>query len=779
MNDYTSSMVNDTLVATKIVDNAVSSHEGYFKTIENHQRHLDLAPPFDPVKLRAAGMAWRSNFSFAKARGKVEKLSIDAIGTVYGSLGMGSVRFRRFEKGKHGSDASKQWMRDEFKREQYANDVVSVYADVFEEDERTPDFVSRVCYNQRAFGVGYVLKEPGKSMDWMGEAYDIRSVMFPKRKRVADIDKAVLLSNWPILRFWQRYESMTDGSSWNVEGLEELFAHYHDLHDKELNPGNSSFASANSEKEWAAIASTFSGQVNLLDQISDDVQFSKILSEEPDGSTTVTYFAYVGSSNVGSSNVTAFTPKHFLYQKNFPNKKVTDILFIIRDSGVTTTGYVQDMRGITQFAVPDSHRHNLDRNSLRDKTLLSGNMLFKQSTANQGQKLALTVSSVAVIAPQGFELSKETLNPNLGPLLTAMQAEEESYLRETQHHDSSLAGKLGDRATTREVDRIAAEVEGARQSKVAVSMRDWARLHASNINDLIKLSYKDGDIGKESRDYFFDELLYLWCLENEKQVQAILEEFSGFSLEVIQANPDALRESIRIAQSEFGRNELGRQLLTALGNPRRRVDRVMKRLGSSEIITEDQNLAELQNQIFWTRGGVLINRNANPVAQLSVHFKLFDDAIASVKQGGDPVAIGNFLANGLQHTAKLLILAEEDMFHREVFPTLLEKQKELEGIKNQVVAMAKAKAKEMAEQKQAQQGQLDPATERRLRIEEVDASEKRRRTDENQQATRKLKEDKAEFDKELKSKVAGADVARKSQVAGAEVEIKRRTAESN
>jgi hypothetical protein len=767
-------MVPSVTVAKKIVDNAIESHDSYHRTITNHLKHLQLAPPFDPKKLRASAQSWRSNFSFGKATGKVEKLTIEAVGTAYGALGMAFLRFKRFNEKEYGEKEDKQWMRDDVKRGQYANDIVSVYADLFEDDDRTPDLVSRVSYNMRTFGVGYVLKEPGREKDWLGEAFDIRSVMFPKRSRVTDIDKAVVKSSMPILKFWQKYTSMKPGSAWNKEGLEELFFHYYKEHGskgKELNSIHDTAAT----KGWEDVSNSFAEEVTLLDQCSDSVSFSKILSEEPDGSITVTYYAYTGDTE---TSIKDFSPKFLLYQKNFKGIKVKDILFIVRDSGVTSSGFIQDMRGISQFAVPDSHRFNLDRNALRDKALLSGNMTFAQSTANQGQKFNLTVSSVATITPQGFEASDKQHNPNLGPLFDSMRAEEEAYQRETQHHDASISGRLGDRATTREVDRVAAEVEGARQSKVAVSLRDWARIHMSNIMDLAKNSFKDSDPGKDARDYFFDELSHLWQLP-EEGVQSILDEISRISLEVVQANPDALRESIAITQSQYARNELSRQLLTVLGHPRRRVERLNPRTGKQDSVTADQIHAELQNQIFWTRGGVLIGDNVDPVVQLRIHFKLFKDAVDSVQRGGDPVAIANYLKNGLGHTAKLLLLTEEDPLYKPSFDELKLVQDQFEQQLKQIVAAAKKKAKQIAAEREAKEGQLDPETERRLRIEEFEAGEKNKRNAENRDATQKLKEEAQAASQDLKRQSTEADIALKTAMTTAEIANQNRKAESS
>ena len=756
-------LVPDADVAKKIVDNACRAHFDYHKLIDNHQEHLDGKPPFDPKELRSKGQAWRRNRPHLKAKSKVDKVATDRVSQAMGALTNASVTFNRYDEEEHGNEENKQWLRDKHQRIRYGSGIAQAYIETLERDKRFVDYITRISYSASTWGIGYVVKEPGTSVDWLGSAYDIRNVKLPKRSQPDRIEKFIVFDEQTPLFFYQKWLGLTEGDMWIREGLEELLEALYNRTQKD---------DSQTTEDWITIAPSFSKCLpNIMESQYGEVKFAKIFNEEPNGDLTISYVAYNGDLT-GKEVALLPMPKHLLYQKTWSNVKLSDTLLYVRDSAITSSGSLQDLRGLAQFAVPDSHDFDVRMNALKDKEMTFGNVQLLATTANQHQKQEFAVSSLFTVFPVGWAPTPDQNRADLGPLIQGAAAEEAAYQREIQGFDVDASSRIGNRATRPEVEVVTREANSAKRAKQLVQNNDWIRLHESNLVDLISGEFDaDDDIGKEGRDWFFSELEFLWD-KTPDEVVAIVEEFRNFELDFAIDDVPTLEKSLDFIDDDRFRRDTKRQLMYALGHPRRSIEAAIPRAEDGGITTDQHQLAEVQNAVFWHRGDLMISSSNQIDTHLDVHYRLFQQVVDSITNGADPAAAATYLQNGVDHTAKLLIIAEKDKMFRDRIEGWQLQQTRFEQALPEIQRIAVEQAQELADQQQqAQQQPLDPQTAADIQRKNVESAAKMQRTEENQQFTRQQKEERAQFDQSLKEQKAAADIALAQQKAAAESQI--------
>ena len=755
-------LVPDANLARVLVDNACEAHYEYHKLIDKQQRHLDGETPFDKQKLIASGQDWRRNRPHLKAKAMVDRVATDRVTSAMSALTNASVSFNRFDPDneKH-ADQNKQWMRLRDQRNRYGIDISRVYVEALERDRRFFDYLTSISYSSATWGVGYVVKEPGKeTKDWLGAFYDIRNVKLPKRSSPENLEKFVTFEKQNALFFYKTWKRTKDNvnSSWNRDGLEELLKALFN-HGKDGNQ---------TKESWGDIAPSFAQTIpDLIEQRHGEVRFSKIFNEEVDGSLTVTYFAYSGNhknTDLNRGDILP-APKHFLYQRNFENKDVADVLFYVRDSAISSSGCLQDLRGLAQYAVPDSHDYDVRRNSLKDKEMVFGNIQLQADTGNMHQKSDLAITSVSTTFPVGWRPIERQQSVDIGPLIQSMRDEEIDFRRETQAFDANASGRIGNRATRQEVQTVTQEVQSAKRSKQIIQLNDWTRLHESNLRDLIFTNFQSRDkMGRESRDWFMSELQFLWEFDTEEEVMAVVEEFRAMEVDFAIDDPEILASSLERIDNDVLRRETERALFFSLGFPRRQIESAIPRLDQGGITTDQHQLAEIQNNMFWNRGDILISRSNQIDTHLNEHYRLFQQVIDSVQRGADPARASKYLTNGTAHTAKLLLLAERDpLFDEEQVQAWTNQQRQFEADLESVNQIAQQEAQRLADEREQQsQPQPDVATVAKIQRDNMESQAKQRRTEDNQEFTRQQKEERELADQDRKERKFQADEARKN-----------------
>lgn len=708
--------------ARSLITSAEDAHREYHQLIRIQQEHLDGKPPFDPSKLKSQNLAWMHNRSYGKATAKSEKLVADKTFSVIGGFSFGYPIFEIYDEKKHAKDAP--WLRDDVTKDFYADAIRLAYAATLEKESRVYDMISRVSYYSTNWGVGFVTRD---NDDWLGYGQKLTDVFFPRATEFDNIDCFITFGEQEIRWFFDKYEKLGKNSPWNKEALEDLFIW-------SMGPdwNNQNKGRTRSEK-WKLILSSWEENSFTFSRNDYQIRFSKIWTEEFKGGVTETYVFYTGVDGESISS-------EILFQTHYKKRCIFDFIEKFRDNPITSTGVVQNMRGIARFSVPDSHHFNVKRNAIEDKLMIAGNIQFEQTARNQGEKFDLQVTSVATILPVGYKVAEQQKDPRLQDHIQALTLDEVNYQRETGHYDPSLTGRLGDRATTKEVERQSLEVSRQQNAKDVVLREDWGRYHANCLRRLANDSYSEGDTGYKGQKCFIHELARA-AKVSEEEAKEIAKRVEDFDMAPILGDQMGMKESIQLTPDPYKKNELTRQLLYMMGHSRARIEFLRPRQSRFEIVSGEAQLADLQNAMLWNQTIPLFNPDNDPKTALDVHFKRFDEAIQMASRGADPVKTLNYLRAGLEFTKNHLARMVEDPFYgEEAAKPYLSKYQGYGRILVQLEQIAQRQALEM--QKQAQQGQVDPETQQRMQMEAIEFQTKQARLQANQEAEGQRREEK-------------------------------------
>lgn len=721
-----------------MVDEAIEAHAEYHALIDIQQEHLDGKPPFDPEALKENNMSWMHNRAYGKATAKSEKIVSEKTFTVIGGYSFGYPIFSIYDKKEHQTEAP--WLRDEIQRDFYANAIRLAYAVTMEKESRAYDMVSRVCYYSVNWGIGFVTRD---NDDWLGYGQKLTEVFFPRAQEFDQIDSFITFGERNVKWFYQKYLEIQDKpefpvSAWNIEAIQDIFIWSLGPEFAKDEIKANKIDSTNVRRfKWEKILASWEESSFLFSRDTTMVRFAKLWNEEVKGGVTETYIVYDGGDSGSITN-------EILFQTHYSERCIFDFIEYFRDNPITSTGVVQNMRGLARFSVPDSHGYNVKRNAIEDKIMLAGNLQFEQQARNQGEKFDLHMTSVATIMPTGFKLVDKAQDPRIQEHIQAMTLDEQTYIRETQHFDPSIAGRLGDRATTKEVERQSMEVSRIQNAKDAVLREDWGRFHKNCLMRLAHDKYKDGDNGYKGQQCFLKELSRAASVPIE-EAKKIISYVEDFDMAPILGDSQGMKESIQLASDPYQKNELIRQLLYMMGHSRARIESLRPRLNRFDIVSGESQLADLQNNQLWQQTIPLYNPNNDPKVALDVHFKRFDEAISSASQGADPVKTLNYLRAGLFFTQNHLRQMSEDPFYGEdAVKPYLSKYQGYQRMLGQLEDLAKRQAI-----KQQQGPQADPETQQKMQMEAIEFQGKETRKEQNQLAEGERRQQKHDLNMQM------------------------------
>lgn len=715
--------------ARAMIDEGITSHFEYHELIELQQQHLDGKPPYDPDKLREGNLSWMKNRAYGKATARSEKITSEKTFTVIGGYSFGYPVFEIYDEEKHLEKAN--WLRDENLKDHYANAIRIAYATTVEKEPRAYDMVSRVCYYSVNWGIGFVTRD---NDDWLGYGQKLTEVFFPRAQEFDQIDTFFTFGERNVAWFFERYEKAKNdpNSPWNIEAIKDIliwslgtaFAEA-EMKNKKIDVGMARHF------KWEMILSSWETNSFAFSRDTTMVRFAKVWNEELKGGVTETYVVYQGDTD-GSGSIT----NELLFQTHYSDRCIFDFIEWFRDNPITSTGVVQNIRGLARFSVPDSHHYNVKHNAIEDKLMLAGNLQFEQGARNQGEKFDLHMTSIATIMPVGFKLVENPQVPRIQEHLQAITLDEQTYQRETQHYDPSIGGRLGDRATTKEVERQQMEVSRIQNAKDVILREDWGRFHKNCLLRLANDKYKDGDTGYKGQKCFLRELARAAGV-SEEDAKEIVSHVEDFEMAPVLGDSGAMKESIQLTPDPYQKNELIRQLLYMMGHSRARVEFLRPRMNRFEIVSGESQLADLQNNMLWDQVIPLFNPQNDPKVALDVHFKRFDEAITSASNGADPVRVLNYLRTGLFFTQNHLQRMAEDPFYGEdaAKPYLSKYQgyQRMLGTLQEVATRAAMKQ---------QQPQVDPEVQQKMQLEAIEFQGKEERKQMNQQAEGARKQEK-------------------------------------
>ena len=755
--------INSAGVAHRLVEQAVSSHQKYWKIIRECEEHINGKKPKDPAKLRKAGLAWSSNYNFGKARAKIEQGATESVGEITRSMAMAGVEFRR-PKESDGEDSVMLFLHDKIHRDFVGAHVANTFVEMLMGDPRWSMHGTKIEYHSYAYGYCSVVAEGNN--DYLGNALHPLAIAFEDRSRIDDIKAWVIfdvIKADKLWRVWNRIrkqkaemekegpndEKQTFKSNWILEGLQDLIWRNYQgtVSDQQ--------GKTRQVENWEEVLSEFVSDPQKAVSNTKNVRIAKIWNRELDGTFTETYVQYSAAAGegvsaatpgAGAKSVTASKREspavtdHLLYQKNWGKMRSSRKVSIIRDSGIAPNGYIHELRGIARFAVEDSTRFNRQKNSLQDKLLFAGSPMISQPNTKSGAKFEIGVHQGFSLLPAGFSFPANQPRADLQQHVLALQLDEQHYQRETLQFDSKVLGKLSSRPTSDEVKSVVSDAARSQDAKHSIKLTDYSTMFLTMMHRVVEMQPKDNTPAKDAQEFFFSELR--WALrdilqtetetEQDKEIKEIVQSIRKVTIDRVVRDVEAIRLSLQTAESPFEVRRLERMLLLALGHPIREVNKLKPPIFESATAFQDQRTAAMENDMFWRTREIVYQTTDDPIVHLDMHWSKLNRVFERVRSGTlDPMQAYNFGVNCLQHSERHLAKIEANPFFRRFFKRYSDNFKFFLNQLDEISRIAEEMAKR-AQEAQANGGQapqIDPEKLAKIQILEMEAVKKQERTD--------------------------------------------------
>lgn len=751
LNLNTDRFVTDAEVAKSLVDSVQSKHAKLWDLIKLMEEHIDGKKPRDPDKLKSSGQSWTNNWNFGKARSKIEKVSGANVDTVLNAMLLMSVDFKPIDdKVKKDKDIAFLEMPD--LKDYASNAVEACVNNLIENDSRFMPFVAMMEYCATAWGWSSSVKDIRH--DYLGAAQHIRSIGFTEKVRPDQPRDFITFDTIDGKELWTRYSDIKDSenlelitggnntrwrqspSGWILEGLEEsLFFAYNGMFDKDKAPrGELTDFGEDILPEFMkspSIGMMRTNSINVAKLVNFEMEQGKVTfsivaygngwkGETKNGKVV----RYRGGPPPGI-NESDQNPKYMLYQRTVKIESNLDVIDIVLDSGFSTNGMLQDMKGLARHAVEDGIRYNRNMNDLLDKLKVSGAALMEPNNQMNGR-------TAPRIAPHGGFLISDgnyALAPNqpkfdLSNHIAMLNIEESNYTRETENFDPNVSGKLTSRPVTREVEVVSGEVRRIEGTKAAIKLKCWGRVVLGIIRGLAYHLDKPADSTIEENleanrcfETFKERLkehLSVVGIDTDAKLKKLLDHIESVQLVSVLSDPQAIIEQISMAEKPYDRIKFNRMLMIARGFSRRDV---VQRWPLLEMPTNmmDEWMAAQENIAFQTSAEVVFSPSHNHIAHLNTHFPKCFALIEQIMQVPDPVESFNWLNRLVEHSGFHVDALLKTQYIEEAtkskylsaYKQLLTAIKQLKG---QIEEMARKLAEQQAAAEQAQQGQqqIDP-----------------------------------------------------------------------
>lgn len=742
LNLNTDQFITDADVARELVDSVQSRHAKLWELIKLMEDHIDGKKPKDAEKMRAAGGSWQSNFNFGKARSKIEGVVSSGVDTVLNSMMLMSVAFKPLSENDL-KDESLAFLEMPDLRDYAASCIEACINDLLEFDPRVLPFISMLEYNSTAWGWAAALRD--KRSDYLGKAQHIRSIGFTDKVRADNPGDFVCLDNISGKELWQLYSKNVtsanvtrkqggngtvwheSASGWIREGLEEaLFFAYKGAFDEKGNPsGMLSSLSADILPEFMkspSLGMLRTEAVNIARIVNFEMAANKVTftviaygngwkSESKNGAT-VRYMGTVPSGATVSDHV----PKYMLYQRTVKVDSKLDVLDLVVDSGFSTNGMLQDMKGLARHAVEDGIRHNRTKNDLLDKLRVSGSAAIEPENQIGGR-------TAPRIAPHGgflvmdsqYKFSATQPKFDLSNHIAVLSLDENEYQRETEGFDPRVSGKLTSRPVTKEVEVVSGEVRRIEGTRAGIKLKSYGRVilgiirsmayHLAGNQDSTIAQNPDAQKGYESFKERLKEYLKVLNITEDKQIAKLLEQVDSVQLVAALSDPQAIIEQISMAERPYDRIKFNRMLMIARGFSRRDV---AERWPLLELPTNmnDEWMAALENDALQNTSEVVFSPSHHHIAHLNIHFPKCFALIEQIMQTPDPVSLFNWLNRLVEHSGfHVDSILKTQYIVDETKAKYLNSYKQLLSAVEQIKKQIQELARQMAQQQQQQQAE--------------------------------------------------------------------------
>jgi hypothetical protein len=738
------------------VQSAETSHHNQFKLIEACQKHIAGEKPIKPETLKKQAMDWVSNYNYGKARGKIEKGVAENCATISNALSLGYCTFR-LATDKDKKDSILSFLSDESKRANVASVLGMAFMSTFEKEPRLSSWLNRVEYPSYSFGYAALTYS---QFDWMPSVVHPRHIAFPPETESENIESWVtydkitatdLFEHWVTARNEKTRKLSEDESAnkvavntnWNLDALEQVLVRA--FRGKINN---------NLVETWAEVVPSYMGDATSVILETNDVKIAKIFYKELDGTLSEIYIPYGNAWANTHPNVvsSASTVNMILYVKNHGVFKQDEHINLIRDSGFTETGFIQDMRGIAKYAVEDSIRYNRNRNSANNKMVFAGSPMFERTNTQQAEAFKITVGQGFTMAPTGaYPLIDKQPTFDIVPHLRMIQFEEGEYLRDTQQYDATIQGRLSNRPNREEVQTVSNEIRVAKGAKNNIKLKDYSRVFQNIIKRFGTIRVRVGDPGFEGKKRFYDTVKkhLSWLTKTNQDVDKILSCIDSFVLDPIIDDKDALSLAYQMCETAHGRNRIKRMILVANGFPIEEVNIMCPLITDRFFNMGEDRVATIENDLLLNTNEVVFSLQDDHIKHLEIHFSKIDRIITAIQEGRlDIVAGYKHLANLLQHSVQHVDALSKDELLKPQFDQFLIQFQTFSRVAKKIESIAGQEV----QRKQEEEGQIqiDPKVQAEIATDAAKAEADTRRKDWLAQERTKQRYRQIEIEREIK-----------------------------
>lgn len=692
-------------VAEQFVTNATEAYKEFWRIIKVCQNHIAGEKPISPEKLKAKKLGWVWNFNYHKARGKIEKGVAESTAKISSALAMGYVSFRNFKESDKEDDVLR-FLENPEQRGMVASAIGAAFASMLSKESRLSGWLNEVEYPSYAFGYCALLFDMN---DWMPDPVHPLAIAFEPNTRPEEINSWVTFKTLKANFLYDKWVKIMNGSesSWSKEGLESVLKNA--FGGKIRKNGNEV-----TPETWEEIIPVFRENPAYVIGSTNDVSIAKIFYKELDGTLTETYIPWQNNWNIPTNRTGLPKPENpntnkILFQKNHGPYIQSEKIGLIRDSGFSETGCIQDYRGIAKFAVEDSIRYNRARNQIGNKMTFIGSPFFESEGTQQNDNMKLTVAQGYICLPSTHRLAEKQPTLDIASHINVLRFEEGEYMRDTQQYDASVQGRLSSRPNKDEVRQISQEVQVTNSAKNNIKLKDYATIFLSVLKKIATISTDKANTAHEGRVRFFEILKRSLNLKTDADVKKVIAAVDSFVLEPVIGDESAIMMGIQMAETPFARNRLKRMLLISKGFPIEEVNIMVPLMTDNFANLQDERMALIENDMFFTTNEVVALRTDDHIIHLDAHFNKAGRVIQGFQQQALTAMVAfKYLENILAHTLTHIEMLGEDPAFNQKAQEYMESQNAFAKQKNQIMAIAEREMQE--EQARAQQIEIDPKT---------------------------------------------------------------------
>lgn len=776
-----SGYVSTYVVGKTIVDEATRVYHDFWQLIQKSQDHIKGEPPVPYDELQKRGLGWADNDNLGKAKAKIEKGVASNVSRIGMSLALGYVTFRPYNEKK---DKTKHaFLSDPNLRGVAASAIGAAFTAMLSKEHRLGSFFNDIEYPSYAFGFAGI---SFSDTDWAPDVIHPSDVAFRPKSKPNDLKTWVIFQTVHASVLYQRYveayneavdaELAEDGkeevfatNGWSRTALEEVllraFTGQLQIDGKLQRP-----------EQWGQILSHYSANDSNQSWVienTEDITIAKIFHIELDNTTTVTYIPYSGDRKydatewkkpvekkttgpVTSTN-SANSVDYRLFVRNYKGSYAKEKLILIRDSGFTETTYIEDLRGICRFAVKDSIRHNRVMNNMGNKLKFSGSPFFEKGNGVMGDSFKLGIGPGYVLTQQDYPLAQRQPTFDIGADMAYLNFSENGYMRETEHYDPSMRGRLSSRPNKDEVRSQQAEVQELQTSKSYVKYLDYSLMFFYMLRRLTE-AYGPDSAAYEGQKRFTDKVIELlkgepFNIKTKADVKSLIACVESFRLEEFAGNEGDIMMAIQMSETPFARNRYRRMLWALKGFPIDEINMGIPLISDKFGNFDDQIMAIFENDTFWNGADAMPSGKNDHVVHLDTHYTKAQKIEEGVRQGKlEVINAAKYLSVLLNHTMAHLQFLGEDPTLRSFFERFAPIQEQFIRVQKEFEAAAQALLRQ--QQEAAAQPQIDPEKLNKMAGRNLETQEKIRRSDvlqdiRSSQTDRKIENDHAEKMKEI------------------------------